>query len=132
MGTNVGIYVGIVGIILGILNVIFIQSLNTLNSYFLFFEAISVIGMSLFAFFRMLLKDEALNLYRYSHFWFISIMMFFWSITFLYWGLFDYLNEKLKQEAWKITLLEFVVAIITYTSIGLIFLLYPKLKNNNG
>lgn len=83
---NIGIYIAIAGILLGIINLVFIQSLNSLNSYFLFFEGLSVIGMSLFAFFRLLLKNDDLRLYKYPHFWFISILIFFWCTTFLFWG----------------------------------------------
>src|SRR5947207_14288343 len=98
---NIGIYIGISGILFRIINLLFIQNLNTLSSYFLFFEGITVIGMSLFAFFRLLLKHDSLHLTRYHHFWFISILVFFWSATFLIWGLYDYINLKLQHQAWK-------------------------------
>ena len=86
--------------------------------------------MSLFAFFRLLLKNDSLHLYNYPHFWFISIIIFFWSITFLYWGLYDYFNLKLQYAAWEINFAELIVAAITYSSFGCVFLLYPKMQTS--
>lgn len=125
---NIGIYIGIAGIMLGIINVLFIQHLDTLNSYFLFFEGLSVIAMSLFAFFRLLLKFDSLDLYKYQHFWFISILIFFWCITFLNWGLYDYFNLKLHHEAWKINFGILIAGVITYVSFGCVFLFHFKIQ----
>jgi hypothetical protein len=126
---GIGIYIGTAGIVLGIINMTFIQNLNTLNSYFLFFEGLSVIALSLFAFFRFLLKYDSLYLYKYHHFWFISILIFFWSITFLTWGLYDFINTALKHDAWKINSGLMVIGTITYGGFGCIFLLYNKMHN---
>jgi len=125
---KIGFYIGTIGVTLGVCNIIFFQPLNSLNSYFLLFEAILVIGMSLFAFFRLLLKEDTLQVFRYSHFWLTTILIFFWSSTFLYWGLIDYITLRLPQVVLKINFAELIVAILTYGSIGCIFLLYPKLN----
>lgn len=125
---NIGIYIGVAGIVLGIINLIFVQHLNSINSYFLLFEGLSIIGMSLFAFFRLLLKYDSLNLYKYHHFWFISILVFFWSITFLSWGLYDYINQQFFRLALNINIALAIVSIITYSCFGCVFLLYPKMR----
>jgi hypothetical protein len=125
---NIGVYLGISGTVLGILNLIFLQHLNSMNSYFLFLEGFLVIGMCLFAFFRLLLKTDYIQLYKYPHFWFISILVFFWCITFLNWGLYNYINVKLQHAAWKINIALLVINDITYVAIGLVFLLYPKMQ----
>ena len=127
---NIGIYIGLIGILLGIANIKYIQHLNSYNSYFLFLEDLAVIGMSLFAFFRLLLTRDSLDLYKYPHFWFISILVFFWSITFLNWGLYNYFNLKLQSEAWKINFGILIVGIVTYGSLGIVFLLYPKMHHS--
>jgi hypothetical protein len=128
---KIGIYIGVAGIIFGVVNVTFVQNLNSINSYFLFFEGLSVIALSLFAFFRLLLKHDSLNLYRYHHFWFISILIFFWSITFLTWGLYDYINLELQHEAWKINVGLMIAGTITYGCFGFVFILYPKIPRTN-
>jgi hypothetical protein len=125
---NIGIYLAVAGIALGTLNLIFIQSLNTMNSYFLFFEGLMVIGMALFAFFRLLLIQQPLQLYRSPHFWFLCILVFFWSITFLNWGLYDYLYIKFRNVAGSIDLAMMIIGIMTYGALSCVFLLYPKMK----
>lgn len=128
---RIGIFAAGVGLILGLLNLSFLQPPDTINSYFLLFEGLSIIGMSLFAFFRLLMKYDSLNLHKYHHFWFMSVLVFFWSVTFLTWGLYDYLNTALRKSAWKINTELAIAGIIMYTCFGLIFLLYPKMQSNH-
>lgn len=128
---NIGYYVGIAGIILGILNIAFLQGLNQLNSYFLVFEGICIIGMALFSFFRLLLKHDQLRLNRYHHFWFATILAFFWSVTFINWSLYDYFSLKFTDKMWIINASIIVVNIITYLAISSVFILYPKMQRNN-
>jgi hypothetical protein len=123
-----GLYIGAGGILLGILNWIFVQPINSFNYYFLLFEALMVIGLCLFGFFRFLLKRDWLTLHRFHHFWFISILLFFWCITFLTWGLYGYINQQLLQSAAAINSALAIVGAITYGCFGCVFLLYPKMK----
>lgn len=127
---RIGFFIGIAGVILGLLNLLFLQSPNTINSYFFLFEALIVIGMSLFAFFRMLLKNDSLNLYKYPHFWLTSILLFFWNVTFFSWGLY-YFTMEFRQVAWTINATLMIAGSVTYFSLGLVFLLYPKMKMSN-
>lgn len=127
---KIGTYIAIVGIILGIANIVFLQRPGMFNSYFLLFEGLMVIGMSLFGFFRLLLRYDSLNLFQYAHFWFISILLFFWSVTFLNWGLYDYINKELTLSAYNVDAALDIVSTITYVCFGLAFLLYPKMKNS--
>jgi hypothetical protein len=127
---NIGLYIGVVGNALGIINLLFIQKDN-INSYFLLFESLAVIGMSFFAFFRMLLKHDSLHLYKYAHFWFISVLVFFWCTTFLTWGLYYYINIEIQQSAWEINAALLTAGAIMYASLGCIFLLYKKMESIN-
>jgi hypothetical protein len=124
---NVGLIIMAIGLVFGIANLVFIQHLNSINFYFLFFEGLTVIGMSLFAFFRFLLNQENLDLYKFPHFWFISILVFFWSVTFLFWGLYDYINLKFKSMAWGVNFTLPFIGVITYLSLGWVFLSYKKM-----
>ncbi|XZF13922.1 hypothetical protein ACTHGU_19230 [Chitinophagaceae bacterium MMS25-I14] len=127
---NAGLWIGAAGIIIGILNIIFLQPVYTLNSYFLFFEGIFIISMALFSFFRLLLMQDELKLHTYHHFWFAVILSFFWSITFLNWGMYDYFLQKMPSFNWIINRSILVVNIITYLSFAFVFLYYPKMKQN--
>lgn len=125
---KIGLYIGVCGVIFGILDILLVEHLNVLNSYFLFLEGFLIIGMCLFAFFRLLLKHEEMRLFRYPHFWLISIFLFFWCITYLSWGLYNILGTRFSQYIPIISFCIWLVNIITYGGIGSIFLLYPKLQ----
>ena len=119
---NFGIKLAILFIILGILNYIYLQPLTAFSVNFLLFEGFCIIAMSLIAFYRFLLVQEDLQLYRFPHFWFISIFLFFWSITYLNWGLFPIIVNKISG------IYIWIVNVISYGSIGLVYLFYPKMK----
>jgi len=128
---NIGFYIGVVGVGLGILDLIFLEHINVMNSYFLFLEGFLIIGMCLFAFFRLLLKHDELRLFKYTHFWFICIFLFFWCITYLSWGLYDIIGKNFSQYIPIISFCIWMVNIITYGGIGLIFFFYPKMQNSD-
>lgn len=112
------------GIALGFVNFAFFESFTKLNSVYLFFEGFTTIVLALVSFYRMLLYDEELRLYRHPHFWFASVFLFFWSITYLNWGLFPLLRDP--GTIGNVIFFIWIVNIITYGAIGLIFQLYPK------
>ncbi len=126
---GVGYYILVAGLIFAIVNYSFIQPINTFNSFYLFFEGFTVVTLALIAFYRMLMYNEDLKLYTYHHFWFTAIFLFFWSITFLSWGMFPMFKNKeiIKQ----MILFIWVANVISYGAVGLIFLLYPKMKTAN-
>lgn len=127
---NVGVHIAFIGVLLGIANLRFIQGINTLNSYFLIFEGITIIGMALFSFFRLLIRHDMLRFTRYHHFWFAAILVFFWSVTFLNWSLYEYFNTNYKDHVSIINLSILLVNIITYISISCVFILYPKMQKD--
>lgn len=129
---NTGYYIGACGVVLGILNSIFLQPINSSNSYFLFVEGIGIVTMSLFAFFRMLMREDDLKLHQYTHFWFAAILAFFWSVTFLNWGLSDYLYHYYPSVSLMVNKIILFLNMALYVMIGCVFILYPKLKTTNA
>lgn len=127
---KIGFYICLLGVGLGILDILFLEHINVLNSYFLFLEGFLIIGMCLFAFFRLLLKHDELKLYRYSHFWLISIFLFFWCITYLSWGLYNIIGKNFAEYIPIISFSIWLVNVITYGGIGCIFFLYSKMQNS--
>lgn len=128
---NIGIYVGITGIILGILDIVFLQPLNTFNSYYLFFEGIGIITMALFSFFRLLINEDGLVLYTYPHFWFTAILSLFWSSVFINWGFGEYVYKHHKEMLHLLANSISIINIITYFAIGCVFLLFPKMLSKH-
>jgi hypothetical protein len=123
---NIGWYIGGLAIVLGLINVI-VRSVFLFNSYYLLFEGLVVIAMSLFALFRLLIKNDSLKFTLYAHFWFPVIFLMFWSVTFLNWGLYDYFSVTLKKGMLYIGWAIMLVNILTYSTIGLILFLFPKM-----
>ena len=127
ISNKIGYYIGFAGITWGIINIIFLQGLNRMNSYFLIIEGLLIICMALFSFFRLFLKYDQLLLHRYHHFWFATILVFFWSITFFNWSFYEYFIIKHKEEMWIVNSSILIVNIITYLAISFVFILYSKM-----
>lgn len=128
---RIGIYIAVIGMLFGIINIVFIQHLDSFNTYFLFFEGLCIIGMCLFSFFRLLLRYDDLRLLKYHHFWFTASLLLFWSITYLDLGLYDALTSKLGKKILIVDLSVLVVNILTYLSVFFIFLFYPTMQKIN-
>lgn len=128
---NIGIYVGAIGSSLGLVNYFFVQKPYAFNTYFLLAESIIVVAMSLIAFYNMLQSDNDMRLRNNPHFWFTAIFLFFWTATFLFWGLYDFLIEQIKVNAGLLHLSLILINVITYIGFGTVFLLYPKMKTAN-
>ena len=125
---NIGWHIGIAGVILGILNIIFLQPLSVFSSNFLLFEGFTLIAISLFALFRLIIKYEQLKLFRYHHFWFISIILVYLSITFLNFGFYDAFRHVLHSYKWLLEYFMWFGGIFNFTGMAIVFILYPKLQ----
>jgi hypothetical protein len=122
---NAAIYIGLLVVLGGILNILFLQNIMTLNSNFLLAESFFIIAFSLFALYRQFLYYEQLNIFHYPHFWFTIILLFYWSITFMNWGLypvfvrFDNIMKKTYSFLWAVNL-------VTYLCTAFVFIFYKK------
>ena len=128
---RIGVYIGIVGFILGVLNIIFLQSISRINSNFLFFEGIVIIAMAFTLFARLVMKHDTLRIKAYHHFWFAVILTFYWCSNFFNLSLYQQIIFAHKPIALLLNMLNFIVNIITYLSIAIVFLLYPKMQKQD-
>lgn len=119
---NIGIWIGVTGIILGILNNLFVQSLLEVNSYFILFAGISIISMSLYSFARLMLvrdfEDTDQDLLHCPQFWVTVSMTFFWSTSFLLWGMYEYFKQAGTHALPWVHLAIRLVNVLTYSVIG--------------
>ncbi len=123
--TKIGIYIGILGFIVAVLNTLIFQPITSLNSYFLLFEGVCTIFMSLYAFNRMFINED-IDLLTLPHFWFTFILLTFWCITYLTWGLYEVAPYKMARISALLSKVIWVVNLITYIGIGFVFLMYRK------
>jgi hypothetical protein len=126
---HIGVYIAGAGTILGACNIIFVEGLNSMNANFMFFEGFCIIGMCLFALTRLLIYQQRLNLLRYPHFYIITIVLFYQTITFIYWGLYEVFLVKFSSHVMMILNESIIILnILFYLLIGLIFLLYKRMR----
>lgn len=126
--TYIGYIVAALGIIIAIVNSCFFQYPSTYyNTYFLAFESIAIVGLSLYHLYIVLNSDESYVLNIPTYF-FTSILLIFWSFTFFYWLAGFALSYVDSENSSWIRTLHGLINIITYTGIGLIFFFYRKLQ----
>ncbi len=112
------------------LNIIYLQPLSTLNSNFITFETFLTIGLSLYSLYRLLLKDLVNPILKYSHFWFCSIILMYFSCSFCLWPLIKMLYNQ-KSSYYRIAInIHVVINIFTYLGLGLTFLFSPKMLSD--
>lgn len=129
---NIGVLIGVIAALYGVINYLFIQSPNVMNSNFLLIEGLCIVAMSLYSFYRTLLDDDDLILLKSPHFWFSSLLMFFWTSTFLIWGMYDYFRIHILGTTNLVHMLLLIVNVITYIGFGTVFLLYKKMQTTDG
>lgn len=123
---SIGLIIGSIGLAVGVANAIFLQPLNGSNNYFLFFEGMVTISIVLFAFARIMIEEAEQSLSRNPHFWIGIALVFYWSITFCNWGLYEYLYAKHPKSGWIVGLSLEITNLITYVVFIVVYLLYPK------
>lgn len=122
---NVGRYIGLIGVILSILNIYFLQPLHSSNYYFLVFESLIIVFMALYSFIEMFLNDNN-DLIRNQHFWVSFILLSFWSITLTYWAMHEIIDKRAIYLIKYIGYILVSVNILTYLGLGVTLFLPPK------
>lgn len=125
---NRGVVIAIIGLILGILNALFLQPLNSINSNFLFLECLIIVSLALYAIFRMLIIQD-IKLRKERHFWFASTFLFYQCCSIWYWGSYVTITTNYKDGAVYLTIANLLVNIIVYTSFAILFIKYPKTRH---
>lgn len=126
---KLGRKIALAGFTLSIFNTIFFQSLLEVNSYFLAFESITIVGLCLYYFYDYL-SQETFTKKLPIHFWFTSLLLTFWSFTFFYWLIaYALMFSDSATISWLSWIL-FSFNIIYYGGFTIIFLFYKKLSAN--
>jgi len=125
----IGYFIAVIVILTGVANSIWYQPLDTLNTLYIFLECISVVCMSLYSFYRLLLTNTTIRLHERVHFWIPCIFVFNWCGTLSCWGLYDYFRKGITEKLPILNISLVSVAILTYLAYGILFLSYPKMKS---
>lgn len=124
---NIGIGLGIIGILAGISNTVFLQPLNVFNSYYLLFEGTMIILLCLLSLYSILINDNV-NFKMQSFFWVTLALMFYWSITYTGWGVFSFIDMKKKTLYHIYDIVIYVSNLMFYSFLSIILFNYKKLN----
>lgn len=123
---RIGLFIGILGIVLSVMNSLFFQKPTSINTYFLLFEGTAIIIYCLLSFHQILLDEEYLP-YRNVHFWISICFILFWSTTFTGWGIYAVRDSRDVTLVRAFSTLLTIVNFLFYFGIAAIFLNYKKL-----
>lgn len=124
---KIGLYIGSLGVIVAICNIVFWQPLHTINSIFLLFEGFTIIGLSLFSFYQLALHRE--SIISNTHFWFTTIFLVYWSCIFSYWGMYNFFLKELSPYMKSMTYILWAINILGYMGFAVLFLGYRKIAS---
>ena len=125
---NIGILIALAGIIVAGLNTIFVQRPNSLNSNFLLFEALVIICLCVYSFYKII-KDEHEKTVTSVHFWVTSLLLFYWSFVFFFWGAYSIFTAEKPSFFYDLFYLLWFINILTYGGFALVFMKYKKLTS---
>lgn len=123
---NIGYIIAIIGTTGSILNSIFLQPIDTLNSYFLLFEGLLIIFMSLYSYIEIF-RDIDLYAITNPHFWFSSIFIFISGITYANWALYSFIAAEMVEVMPHINAIILLVSTIAYAGFGVVFIFIHKM-----
>ena len=112
--------------LLALVNILFFQKATKFNSYILIVESFSIIAMSLYALYKIILDDYIIQVFRSPHFWIWSAALFYWSGTYFYFAFIDWIYFAKSSYTDIMSYFDVFLNIIFYMIVGLIFLKYPK------
>jgi hypothetical protein len=118
----------LIGIVASILNTLLLQPVTELNTNFIVLESFLTIGMSLFAFYKLLASD-IIDIHLNPRFWFSSIFLVFWSFTFFYWLVGVVIYKMIPDKAVWLNGMILFINLATYAGFGVVFLSYKKMKS---
>lgn len=122
---NIGLLIGVAGVIISIINTSNFQPLRTFNSYYLLFEGTIIIILCMLTLCDVLLSDS-FDFNRRSYFWITLALMLYWSITYTGWGIFNLLSAEDRSFLKTFMLISQGTNIVFYMSIGFVFIYYKK------
>lgn len=123
---KVGILIATISLVMGVLNTVFLQPLGHFPSYFLTISGALIVGLTLVGYFHIFNGPYERKLTSLPEFWFLGTFLFFWIMTAVFWCAYDYFGQETQDYAAFFNYFILSINLVYYLSIGLIFLLYPK------
>ena len=116
--------------LLEILNSVYFQPISTLNTNYILLENFAIILMALIYLYIIILNDYLSIIIRDPHFWFWSLFLVLSSGTFFFWIYIKMPSGSKKNYIDFAQNIQAIVNLLVYSGVGVIFFLYPKMRNN--
>jgi len=123
----IGLLLAVAGLLLGILNTIFLQPLQTVNSNFLFLECLVIVCLALYALYRMFVEPD-LKLWKETHFCFSCLIVFYECVSLWNWGIYGYIVQFYPEKSMVLNISLIAGNLLVYLSCGILIYLYPKMR----
>lgn len=130
-----GYYIAICGIlyvILEIFELIFLHPLHSLNYSYIIFDSFLAITMALFALYKILINESIRKTTKYAHFWFWTLILIYFSSTFLFWPCVKILYAYKSGYYYVVVYSQIIMNIFVYSGTALTLFFYPKMINSES
>lgn len=125
-GKRIGIHIGIGAITLSIVNTLFFQRFNLINSYYLLFEGMMVIGLCMLAFYKLLIREDIVP-GKMVVFWITVCFLFYWCLSYTNLGLWGASIDYSTFFAKVLGMALYYANLLFYFGLALVFIRYKKL-----
>jgi hypothetical protein len=114
-------------LIIGLLNILFFQSIYEFNSNVLMLEGFAIIGMAIYVLYSLFISDKVKDVLTHPHFWLWSLFLLSWTSTFFFFPFVGILAKNNWPYLNLVQCIQVFIDSIVYCGIGLTFLFYHKM-----
>ncbi|WP_344827163.1 hypothetical protein [Rurimicrobium arvi] len=123
-----GYFIASAGIAFGVVNLL-VRNIHALESNFLFFECMGILCLSLYSLYNLLkIDNDNIRLNKKTNFWIPCILILYQCGSLWSWETYQYMKEDDLEATELLHCLLISNSILTYISLWIIYLLYPKMK----
>lgn len=118
--------------LIGILNIVFFQPIDKLDTNMLMFESFIINTMSLYLLYRQVKSKKAQNIFKYPHLRIALLLLLQWSSTFFFWALVPVLDDSNWEYLKLATYIHAIINILVYSGIALVLYTQSKTSATHG
>lgn len=128
--SNIGVFIAGLGLLFGVINMVFFQPITVINSNFAFFECLCVVCFSLYAMYKMMSHPDIL-LTKETYFWICVTFLIYQCASIWNWGIYSYILRHSPEKTILMNISLLIINIMVYCSYFLILLFYPKMRRTD-
>jgi hypothetical protein len=122
----VGVYLGLAAVVISIINTLFFQSFYSINSYYLLFEGIVVIGLCMLSFYKLLVREDVVP-QKMVLFWISVCFLFYWCLSYTDLGMWVATIDRNNLFKKILAAALYYANILFYLGLATVFFRYKKL-----